>query len=470
MQAWVIAATVIYLVANLAIGFWRFRSTDYDMYVSARGRFGTVPISLSLASTAIGGAMFFTVSQMGYEAGTAVLALALSYVPGYALLCWVAPRIRKHLSDAHGHTLYDVASYRLRATPRSAAAYSVLAAAVTFGMYFFMLAGQFTILALFYQYSLHVSMAAAWVLSIGVIGGLTLVYTVVGGLRKDIATDVLQVCVISVGLVILAVALVPAWPRIVSTLPPAHLNMTGYGLLFPIGVLMFFSPAFIGRFDYWQRVIAARSDRGAHRAIWGSLPLIALAYLVFCVAGMYARASGELPDSSYAGLWAISALLPPGLFLVVVLSFYAALMSTADTLLNVAGVSLHRLVVLALPSLPGVRWTNLTFVRLATVLVGLAASAVVLSSPSIVDLVVGGFSSLVILTPSLLMILFAERPSGATAVWSLALGYGAFLCAFVPFPMMRNYAFMGGFLCACLPLVAWRVARMFSRVPGSDPA
>lgn len=449
----VIITTFIYLAINLVIGFWRFRSISYESFVSARNQFGSTVLCLSIAGTAIGGGMFFAVSQMGYEAGIAVLSLPLSYVIGYLLLLKSTPRIKDYLRKANGHTLYDIILYRLDQRDPATKVYATMVAAVNFGMYFFMLAGQFTILATFYKFVLGISDYFAWILSLGVVAGSTFIYSIVGGIKKDIATDVFQVIVVVIGLLITFFYLARIPISEYQDVPSSHFNMTGYGIIFPIGVLLFYSPAFIGRYDYWQRIIAAQTEGKAKKALWCSVPIIFVAYIVFCMLGMYARSHAPSIDTQYSGIWSLKDMLPKLPFMVVILSFYAAIMSSADTLLNVSSVSLHNIIT----NLSGRRGnklsSNLWSMRLIAALVGVSASSIVMRTPDIVDLIVGGFSSLVILSPGLAVLLFSRKPSSMVVSLSLGLGYSVFVFIFVTIPGLRKYAFIAGVLCACLPII-----------------
>lgn len=441
------------MAVNLAIGLWRFRSTDYESFISARNQVGSSVLSLSIGGTAIGGGMFFAVSQMGYEAGIAVLSLPLSYVIGYLLLLKSIPRIRNFLHEANGNTLYDLIFHRLGEEQPLTKVYSNMVATVNFGMYFFMLAGQFTILATFYSFVLGVPSYVAWLLSLGVVAGSTFIYSIVGGIKKDIATDVFQVSVVAIGLLITVFYLVRVPIAEYQNVPSSHFDMSGYGVLFPIGVLLFYSPAFVGRYDYWQRIIAAQTEQKAKKALWGSIPIIFVAYIVFCMLGIYARSHGPSIDTQYSGIWSLKNMLPKLPFMAVLLSFYAAIMSTADTLLNISSVSLHSIITKLAGNRGKKLSNNLWSVRAVAIFVGLGASSVVMLAPDIVDLIVGGFSSIAILSPGLAVILFSKKPSSMAVTLSLGLGYSVFIIIFATVPGLRKYAFIAGVLCACLPIV-----------------
>lgn len=443
-----IIVTCVYVTANLAIGFWKLRATDYAGFASSKNTFGWLPITLSLTGSVVGGGMFFAVGQMGFEAGYAVMALPLSYLLGYALLGRVIPRMKAVLGESQGNTVYDVVASRLGSSTSSAPTYVWLMSAVNFCMFFFMLAGQFSILATFYMTVVGLSRLAAWGVTLGVIGSTTLIYSIVGGVKKDILTDILQVVVVFLGCAIATVGLLHQPVRDFQSAPSSHFGLLGYGVAFPIGVLLFFSPAFVGRFDYWQKLIAAKDNHHAKIGLWASIPLIFLAYVLFATLGIYAKAQNPGLAPASAAIWSLEHILPGFAFMAVVLALYAAVMSTSDTLLNVASISLHHMICAALQI-----ERRLPLARLITIATGVLASCVVLLAPDFVDLIVGGFSSLVILTPSILHVLLSKKPSHSASVASVLLGYIAFLILFVGFPPLRKYAFMPGFILACLPVV-----------------
>lgn len=453
MYSALVLSTIVYVLINLLIGFWKLRSTDYRSWIAGQKSFSSWWISISLVGSVVGGGMFFTVVQMSYEAGTAVLALPLSYIIGYFLLASAVSKVRRVLDEQGKLTLFELVQSRLGA---GAAAGLVVAAMslIYLGMYFFILAGQFTVLAHFYRAIFGVSERTAWVLSLGVAGLSTLIYSFLGGIKKDIMSDVFQVTLSSLGLLTVACFLCIA-PWQTAELPAEYLSGRAYGLVFPVAVFLFFAPSFLARMDYWQRMIACRSSAEAKRALFWSLPLVIAAYLVLCALGVYVRvhAAGELPQG--ATIWGLNYLLPSWAFVVVVLALYAAVMSAADTMLSVCTVSAYQLVG---PFSSRMKKHPLASLRLLSVACGLGAAFLVIRAPDIVDLFVGAFTSIVILSPALAWIIFGRRVSNWAVLVSLILGYGSFLVCFLPFPELRKHAFIIGALAAVLPIagkMAW---------------
>ena len=451
------AATAGYVAINLMIGFWKLRATTYESFISGRGCFDWKWISISLVGSVVGGGMFFSVVQMAYEAGTVILCLPLAYLLGYGLLLAALPKVQA-LSEAAGVlSLYDVVSHRL-AGQRIGRAVLVVLSLIFFGMYFFILAGQFTVLARFYESMFCISSRAAWLLSLGVIGASTLAYTIIGGIKKDIASDLCQVCLSFLGLLLIGYYLGRLPLGAVDALPPQYLAGTGYGPGFVAGVLLFFSPSFLARFDYWQRLMACRSPAEARRALCWSLPPILIAYVVLGGLGMYVRMNAPANLHTDPTVWGLQQLMPREAFLVVAIALYAAVMSAADTMLNVCTVSLQRLLGSALPALARREVRTLRWLSLA---VGLGASCVVLAAPDLVDLFVGAFSSIVIASPAIGYLLFVKSPRASAALSSLLVGYGSFLALFIAVAGMRKVAFVAGTVNACLVLglTVWLSAR-----------
>ncbi len=458
MTLGVIVVTVVYIAVNLALGLWKLRKSTYDQFVASPNAFNKYAITMSLCGTVIGGGMFFTVAQMGYEAGLAVLALPGAYILGYILLTFTMPAIRRTMESSGANTLFDLIVFRLIYGGTWTQIYKAALSAVTFGMYFFMLAAQFTILANFFVSFLGVSRTNSWILSFIIIGGTTLIYSVAGGIRKDIFMDVFHVSIVFFGLIVLIVAMARGQHLSFFSAPFIHPTFTGYGALFPIGILLFFSPSFVGRYDYWQRIIGAKSLKEARLALWLSLPMIIIAYIICCFIGIYARSQAPSINPSNAALWFIQSALSPALSLIVILALYAALMATSDTLLNVSSISIGSLITAILPR-KAKAVKSILGIRLITLATGLLASVLVLLAANTVDLVIGGFSSLVILTPGLVLVLLVRRPSAFIACISLILGYSTFLAIFILAGSLRKYAFIAGFIVACFSILIIELIR-----------
>ena len=173
------------------------------------------------------------------------------------------------------------------------------------------------------------------------------VYTVAGGLKAVIVTDVIQAIILLIGSIIITVLSyykAGGWEHIVSNTPHNLLSivqplndstMPWLGLLIGVPILGFY---FWGTNQFIvQRVLAAKN---IHHARWGALfgGFLKLPVLFLMVLpGIFARQffPGEaIPDAIFPKM--INELLPIGIKGIVLAGFVAAIMSSIDSTLHSA--------------------------------------------------------------------------------------------------------------------------------------
>jgi len=275
----------------------------------------------------------------------------------------------------------------------------------------------------------------------GVIGAAVFVvaYTAFGGLLADAVTDVLQGVILSLGLIVLLVAVVVAVGGIGDAatviaaservrLTPADAGPwidTVEAWAIPVlGSLM--ASEVIGR------VIAARSGTVAQRSTLaagglylaiGSIPVL-IALLADPFVGALAQPEQVLPLTA-------EALLPPVLYAVFVGGLVSAILSTVDsTLLVSSGLFSHNLLVPIL----GVQdeKAKLRLARAGVLGFGLLASLLALRSDGVLALVeqASAFGSAGIFVTSLFA-LFTTWGDARAAIATLVVGVGVYISAVV---------------------------------------
>lgn len=438
-----ILATICVVFISIAIGLIvRRHLSDFDSYTSFRSSVGVFGITTSIIGNIIGGGVFFVVGSMAYDAGIAPLSILFSYMIGFALLAWLSTNIRSIVQNQGAKEMYELIRMRLRTGP-SSDRYVFLLSTMTLCVYFFSLAGQFLVLGTFLKFVFPESTASVVVLSMVMMAMLTFVYAAWGGLPKDIFTDMFQTTVILIA-VISGIVMLFLHPPSMNTaqLPPETFNGLGYGIVFPIAVILFFSPTYLARYDIWQRIIAAKSNKVFRRSLLISIPPICAAYGLFVFLGIYARANGpgdSIRDS--AVLWSLKEIMPTSVFLLIILGLYAAVMSTADTLLNVSTLSSWKLFSMIRPAYAE-KMKNIKSIRKISILVGILACGIIAIAPDIVEIIMGAFSSIVIFSPSILYVLSSKRPSATVAFFSAAPSYLIFWGLYLAMPSWRLYAFI----------------------------
>jgi len=449
---------IIYLIISFVIGLWKSRGTDLADFVASKNSFGFWPIFLSLVGTIVGGGMFFAVGQIGYEVGVLGYILGFLYIIAFSLMGFLTPRIRNFFKDKNYLTLIDLVDGEYKSKKTTFAF-----AAVSFFIYFFVLAGQFLVLGTFLNFFAGIQLTYAILTIAMIVAGLNIIiYSVVGGIRKDIVTDVFQMIVVFFGsLFLISLLLKPVTWTSIATLPTIYFTGLGYGTAFLIAAVLFFIPLLLVRLDFWQRVLAAKNEEVAKRAFFVAGPVTFLFYLIFTTIGMYAKSVG-IPEAKIATLGLISQSFTGISFVIIILAFLAAVMSTADTTLNVAAVSFSRLLKREI-------WCGyldrkehekqlFKLVKVSALLIGLFSVIIAFLIPNIVNLFVAAFTAMLILAPATLALLFSKKPNSTAAFYSIVLGFVTFLVAF---PFLPKESFIAGTFVSILTYLI--VSKFFKR-------
>jgi SSS family solute:Na+ symporter len=299
------------------------------------------------------------------------------------------------------------------------------------------------------------------------------IYTSIGGYKGVAVTDILKMVVLVIGVAIFASIVLSRTPEASwQQLPAKHWGLTGYGIVFMIGALVFFPPTILVRSDLWQRVVHAESPQAARKALGWTIPSLIAFYAVLTLIGMASRArlGIDTPKES-AGLLLLNTDitgLPIGSafagIVVAVISFgiFAALASTADNNLNIAAIGLSKLLFRRdwsrvqaerQSSTPAqntsTEATLLVKCRVLCLIVGFGSVGSALFLKDIVAVMVNAASVMLLFLPATLGALLFGHHSKHGGIFSILLGlvtYIAILALGVPL----KSAFVPGFVVALL--------------------
>jgi SSS family transporter len=357
-----IGIVVLYLAAivGMSYAFARRQHTGEDYFLAGRSMRGW-PLAISIlanqasAVSLVGAPAFVALREGGglrwlqYE-----LALPLAML---VLIVVFLPALR----SVPGSSIYAYAEQRFGRPTRQALAGS------------FLLSRGLSLGVILYASALVVSTAIGWPVtwSILAIGVFSVAYTSLGGLAADIWSDVAQFVLLWLGTFVAAAYIfVHGGREVLAAIPlsraePLVLNATGLR----DGTTFAFWPMLFGGFflylSYYgcdqsqaQRLLAARSDDDAKRAlVWNGLlrfPLV-LTYCVFglLLAGLlrvdpaFAEQMAARPADSLVPTFMMN-YLPSGLRGLLLVAILAAAMSSIDSALNsLAAVTLEDVVGIA---------------------------------------------------------------------------------------------------------------------------
>ncbi|WP_233198895.1 MULTISPECIES: sodium:solute symporter [Pirellulaceae] len=345
-----VAVLVIYLLGVVGLGVWFFRkSRNPEGYMAASRSMPGWVVGLSIFGTYVSSISFLALPGKAFSSDWNALAFSLSLpLAAWVATIWFVPYYRQ--GDAV--SAYEHLEQRFGVWARTYAATCYLLTQVArMGSVMFLLA-------------LPLHQLLGWNIPalILVTGGLTTLYTLLGGIEGVIWTDALQSIVLASGAVACAIILPLSMPdgasqmmEIASNHGKFSLGSMGISLSQPTFWIVLIYGMFINLQNfgidqsYVQRYIAAKSDGDARKSVWiGALVYVPISIIFLWIGtalfAYYTIQPELLPKSLQAEIAAgkgdgvfpyfIVDGLPTGVSGLLVAAIFAAAMSTLSTSLN----------------------------------------------------------------------------------------------------------------------------------------
>ena len=451
MNELVFAITVgVLICVNILIAFIRKTGSDgsFLQYIADPNKNQYSIISLTLTSTIVGGGMFLAVGQMGYESRYVGIALGSIYLIGLGVAGMLTQRIRSMMKEQRCYTLLDFLSenYDKKVTTQ----FNI----VNFVMYLFLLSSQFVAMYQLISF-METRMLNHFIpfLLVGLAVIALFLYPIIGGIRKDIQTDIIQMAVLFIATIFIVYQLLDN--HVVSEVFVSNHfidpEKNNYGLVFIVGSFLFLTPSFLVRMDVWQRINTARTAKDAKYGFWIAGVFSFVFYCLFTLIGSYANVLG-FEESQYASLNTFFVIFENPLVLGFVIgAFFAAVLSSADTFVNNVSIFATKLF-FPMSNFSVEDSSNkklLIFSRFSALILTFISIGLSLLIPDIVDLLIGAFSLLLIFLPTILGLLLKHNNSNA-AFYSAFLGLITFIgcfflwnpkLAFVPAVVISHFVY-----------------------------
>ncbi|MEA3448705.1 MAG: sodium:solute symporter family protein [Bacteroidota bacterium] len=398
---WYLFWVIIYVLVILYFTVKHVRHKDVDGYLINNRKTRTLPLVFTTLATFVGGGVCMGLIAMGYTSGLAAVAIGIAYVIGFFILYFFAGKIRDYGAE---HNIYSFAEFlnrrylkkhRTSSFPKT---FSGMISGINILIFFFLTAAQFVGMASL----LHHAFSVGYPIAAGISFVLVIGYTALAGLSGVIVTDSIQFVVI---VFMIAAIFIPGVLSdtnnftSLKSLDPSMLNGTSEGLLFLLGLPLLLAPSVLTRMDIWQRTLAAKSARTAKRTAWicglSMLPF----YIIFPLVGMALRVDlGAGIDPNHATFEFLAKHTAPVLLGFAVIGLLAALMSSADSFLNIVAMTAVR---------DFVSWKkngitkakSFKYMRIAVFLFGAVALTMALFFANIVNLFVAGITMNILFTP-----------------------------------------------------------------------
>ncbi|MFM2428271.1 MAG: hypothetical protein RL012_155 [Bacteroidota bacterium] len=373
----------VFLLVTLVVGLWAGRAIkDIEEYAIANRVYGTGVLTITFLATFIGGSTIIGTTGNVFRDGILPI-IATGVAPMICILwmaVWIAPRIIHFegsltMGDIMG-TLYG---------RHGQVATGVL------GFLFTICAVSAQIVALAYVYEFLLGFKSYWAIGLG--GLIAVTYASMGGMKAVTTTDVLQFAVLVIVIPMIANVMtheVGGIKELLSKVPAEKLQIAGHAkigyytsLALFLGVLSPFllSPPFVA-----HMLMAREKKQATHMLFMGVAFLLFFFFLIMLIGlAAFVLYPSIAPDKIIPHV--VIELFPVGLRGVCAAGIIAVIMSTADSCLHAAGLSLIHDVIrpLSTAKIQELRW-----VKYCTFAIGCASMLMTLVAHSIFGIVVYG--------------------------------------------------------------------------------
>ena len=321
----------------LGVGFYHFlrnKSTE-DYYVGSRS-IKASHIGLSIVATDVGGGFSIGLGGVGFTMGLAGSWLLFTGLVGAWLTAvFIIPKIKRLDAEQKFFTYPDFLRHRYNGRV-------ALVAALISGIGYLGFTGA--------QMLAGAKLASATILQTNpfgmnpitfallVIGVVTILYTVIGGLKAVIYTDTIQWILLLSGLIFVTIPAtlikIGGVSALKENLPPEYFSLSNISPVTFINWMVTIIPIWLIGMTLYQRMYACKNEKEAKKAwyIAGFFEYPVMAFTgVFL--GMCARVVFPESEPEMALPTLIRDVLPAGVTGIVIASYFSAIMSTADSCL-----------------------------------------------------------------------------------------------------------------------------------------
>lgn len=324
----------LYIIGMLAVGYYSSRKVkSFEDYMVAGRRLSVPLLTTTLLATFIGGGTLLGI--MGHIASFGISDIWIFVAAGIGFILMGV--LGKKLRGQKKYTMPELVGARYGGKTKVLLGLMILVAVIGFIGVQLKASGTILGTMLGISYTNSILLASVFVI----------VYTMLGGLWADTLTDMIQVVIIFIGLVLavpFALHSAGGWTQVVEKLsvskPDVYFNPMGQGIVFTVGAIFVISLTIITNPNYHQRIYGARDERTARTAaVSAGVIYFILGFIFVAVAIIGASLYPELDNMETLFPHMALDLFPPILGVIVLSALMAAVMSTVDShLLTISSV------------------------------------------------------------------------------------------------------------------------------------
>lgn len=395
----------LYMLAMLGVGFFfmrRNQNTD-DYFVGGR-KMGSWHIGLSVVATDVGGGFSIGLGGLGFIMGLAgSWMLFTGLIGAWLSAVFLIPKVFKLSAAQRFFTFPEI--FRHFYGKEVAILAGVISAIGYMGFTSSqILAGAKLAAASFVNLDMQTALI--------VMGVITIVYTVMGGLKAVIYTDTIQWILLISGLILIGIPL--SWVSlgghevIMSALPAEFFNLRNVSWQTVVNWVVTIIPIWFVGMTLYQRIYASNSEKQARKA-WFIAGLFEWPLMAFMgvLLGLFSRVALQEGFFEYLGYTALSdidpemglplllrTILPVGLMGLMMSAYFSAIMSTADSCLMASSGNVLTDIIQRFVKLPSGK-KILRLSQLLTLLIGVLALMLATVMQNVLELMLYSYAFMV---------------------------------------------------------------------------
>jgi solute:Na+ symporter, SSS family len=390
-----LSIVAFYLISLLLIGIYtRSRKSGFKAFASVKGKDYThsklILVATIFAST-IGGGTTFGISEKAFATNIAhsyglVLAIPIDII----IAIYIIPRLIKHYGT---ETIGDIMFSYYGKVGRAIGGFSAIL--VSIGL----VAAQISVSARIFECILQIDYIKGVIISYGII----IIYTTVGGFRSVLFTNQIQFFAMLIAIPIISIfgLYQIGISEFIQKIPPEKFIILGNDDLIKTTISAFLGCAVMNMFPtFIQRALIDKDSSQTTKAIYLKSVLYAIFLIFITINGLIAFILYPEIKPSLALPYLIDHIIPVGVQGVVIAGLLAAVMSTADSDLNITSITLVKDFFKPIFNLSN-QGKMLIIARITNIIIGSLAIFIALRFNSVVDLVIfiAGFWGPIILVP-----------------------------------------------------------------------
>ncbi|MFY9590044.1 sodium:solute symporter family protein [Rickettsia endosymbiont of Halotydeus destructor] len=410
----------IYLISILLIGiYYRAKHSSFKNYANVGGNAKNSRLLLiaTIFASSVGGATTFGITEKAFSGYVYYgYALMLTLPIDILIAIYVVPRIAAHYG---AESVGDIMSKYYGSVGRFISGISSIIVSMGF------LAAQISVSGYIFQYILEINYIEGVILSYGIV----LIYTTVGGLQSIVFTNLLQFFAMIIAIPIITFVGLNKIGTVsfFSQLSSIQTNFDKTNLL-PLTIAAALSFCVMNLYpNFIQRALINKNPAQTTKAIYAKSVIYIIFLICVTLNGLIAYNLYPLQPANLVLPYLINQLIPSVVQGIVITGLLAAVMSTADSDLNVTSIALVKDILNPIFKVQN-QQKLLLIARITNFVIGSFAIIIALKFNNVIDLVVfiTGFWGPVILIP-LIMALFGIVISTRMMVLSSISGAVAFL-------------------------------------------